>query len=77
MNRADAPVQPIACHNCRHYYVTWDVHFPYGCRAHAFKSKKSPSHEVYEASGVECQLFSRKKSRAAGSDEESYTCGHK
>jgi hypothetical protein len=69
MNRAGAPVKTIACHQCRYYYVTWDVHFPYGCRAHAFKSKKSPALEVHEVSGVECLLFSPKKSGAVESDE--------
>jgi hypothetical protein len=70
MNRAVKPIQPIACHQCRHYFVTWDVHFPHGCRAHGFKSKKSPAQEVYEASGMQCLLFSSKKSRAVESDEE-------
>ena len=51
----------IACHNCEHYHITWDARFPYGCRAHGFKSRKSPSLEVYEASGLECLLFAAKK----------------
>jgi hypothetical protein len=70
MNRAGAPIQPIACHQCRHYFITWDAHFPYGCRAHAFKSKNSPAQEVYEASGVQCLMFSPKKSRTIENDEE-------
>ena len=50
----------IACRNCRHYLLTWDVHLPYGCRAHGFKSAKSPAWSVYEASGMECLLYQPK-----------------
>lgn len=60
---------PVACHDCRYYLVTWDVQFPHGCRAHILKSKKSPSLQVYEASGLECQLYAPKKPRAAVSGE--------
>lgn len=49
------------CHNCEHYYITWDQNFPYGCRAMGFKSRKRPSQDVYESSGMDCQLFTRKK----------------
>jgi hypothetical protein len=57
--------QPANCHACRHYLVTWDQRFPYGCRAHGFKSKKSPALEVYEASGFPCQLFLPKTGKPA------------
>jgi len=32
----------IDCHKCEHYYVTWDKHFPHGCKAMKFKSKQLP-----------------------------------
>jgi hypothetical protein len=51
----------IACHKCRHYQVTWDARLPYGCRAHGFKTRKNPALAVYEASGIECQLFESKE----------------
>ena len=51
----------VSCRRCRHYYVTWDKHFPNGCRAIGFKSKSSPSSRVLTASGIECQLFLRKE----------------
>ena len=53
--------QPIACRMCRHYEVTWDAQRPYGCRAHHFKSGKSPARVVFEMSGAECQLFEPKE----------------
>jgi hypothetical protein len=60
--------KPVACNNCEHYHITWDGHFPYGCRAHGFKSRKSPSLEVYEASGMACLLFTAKKRLVSGND---------
>lgn len=48
------------CHQCVHFHVTWDYNFPYGCKAMGFKTKKIPSQDVYESSGIDCQLFSRK-----------------
>ena len=41
MNSAGAQVNLIACHEYSYYLVTWDIHFPHGCRAHIFKSKKN------------------------------------
>lgn len=48
---------PPNCHQCRHYYITHDAHFRYGCRAFDFKSQRLPMLEVIEASGQACQLF--------------------
>ncbi|RPI79891.1 MAG: uracil-DNA glycosylase [Desulfobacteraceae bacterium] len=53
-----------ACAQCRHYYITWDEHFPYGCRALAFKSKSPPAAAVHSASDMACQFFLPKKRRA-------------
>jgi len=51
------------CLKCRHYYVTWQPSFPYGCRAFGFKSKIAPCLEVYSASQKQCLKFEpRKKS---------------
>jgi len=56
----------IDCRKCRHYYITWDKKFPYGCRAIQFKSAKSPSFEVYAASGQACLRFHDKTMGAKG-----------
>jgi len=68
MHNAGTQGKRIACHNCEHYYTTWDSRFPFGCRAHGFKSRKNPSLEVTEASGLECQLYTAKRRSAAGND---------
>jgi len=51
----------ISCNKCTHFYVTWDKQYPRGCRAMNFKSREVPSTTVYEASGMECQKFKKKK----------------
>jgi len=61
MDVTDEPKRAVACRKCRHYLVTWEPRRPYGCRAHGFKSSRSPSAVVYETSGIPCQLFSPKK----------------
>ncbi|MDY6822409.1 MAG: uracil-DNA glycosylase [Thermodesulfobacteriota bacterium] len=50
----------IRCADCKHFYITWDEQFPYGCRAMGFKGKRSPATTVLNASEMPCQLFSPK-----------------
>jgi hypothetical protein len=50
----------IDCKKCRHYYITWDRKFPYGCKAIQFKSVRLPSVEVFAASGIACLRFEEK-----------------
>jgi hypothetical protein len=45
------------CRECQHYYITYDTHFPYGCRAMKFKSRHLPAQDVLEASGAHCLQF--------------------
>ena len=53
--------RPIDCHYCRHYFVTWDEHFPHGCRRMGFKSHRFPAEQVRHAmSGRDCILFEKK-----------------
>jgi len=49
-----------ACNHCRHYYITHDVRFRYGCRALDFKSRRQPVLDVIEASGQLCHYFQQK-----------------
>jgi hypothetical protein len=53
-------VRPV-CIKCIHYFITYEMARPYGCRAMGFKSKKNPARVVFENSGLECQLFVSKK----------------
>lgn len=55
----------VRCRDCRHYYVTHQVNFRYGCRALDFKSRREPATEVREASGQSCQYFHRKATQFA------------
>ena len=48
------------CKNCRHLYVTYNRHYPWGCKAFGFMSKKYPYLEVSHTSGMKCALFSFK-----------------
>jgi hypothetical protein len=60
MDQAGSTQDAVSCKDCRYYIITWDFQFPYGCRAHTFKSKKSPAMDVFEASGLQCLLFTPK-----------------
>ncbi|MBD3768050.1 MAG: uracil-DNA glycosylase [Gammaproteobacteria bacterium] len=51
----------IDCTQCQHYYVTWDVNRPHGCRFFAFKSLSSPALFVFESSGKSCEAFEQKQ----------------
>jgi len=52
------------CRGCRHYYITWDRSFPYGCRAMGFKSLQMPCIAVRMSSGKECLSFEPRKEKA-------------
>ena len=49
------------CLTCRHYFITWDPGFPYGCRAFQFKSAVIPYLEVKSASQMQCLKFEPRK----------------
>lgn len=50
----------VNCFACRHFLITHNPRFPYGCRAVGFKSRLLPSQEMYRNSGLTCQLFEQK-----------------
>jgi hypothetical protein len=61
-----------ACHKCIHYYITWDQHFPHGCRAMGFKSKRLPINDVRMAMrGKNCLAFELKKQKLHHGDKKS------
>ncbi len=50
----------VNCYKCKHFYITWDTHFPRGCRLLGFKSRSIPSEDVLRASGISCLSFEPK-----------------
>jgi hypothetical protein len=62
MDRGSNKNQPL-CFYCRHFYITWDRDFPYGCKAMGFKSRWHPSVAVFSSSGISCLRFERKESQ--------------
>jgi len=45
------------CLQCKHFYVTYDIRQPRGCRAFGFKSRRIPADIVQSSSGKLCTLF--------------------
>ena len=52
--RAPAEAARVNCYGCKHFFITWDKEFPYGCRRMEFRSKRLPSEDVIEADGQRC-----------------------
>ncbi len=55
----------IDCRKCKHFEITWDRNFPYGCKAMGFKTAFLPSVEVHKASGLACLKFEMKSKPSA------------
>jgi len=54
--------EKVSCFNCLSFYITYELRFPYGCRAIGFKSARMPSQEVSASSGMVCQFYKAKQS---------------
>jgi hypothetical protein len=50
----------VNCHDCVHFFVTWEKRTPNGCRAHGFKTAQIPSQVVFSSSGKPCLLYLKK-----------------
>lgn len=62
-NSGLAPPAIPDCNRCRHYYITHDAVFRYGCQALGFKSRRQPGRDVVDASGEPCRYFAAKATR--------------
>lgn len=51
----------INCFFCAHFFITYEVKHPYGCRVMGFKSARMPAVDVYNNSGMDCALYVRKE----------------
>ncbi|MCS6765772.1 MAG: hypothetical protein MO847_04765 [Candidatus Protistobacter heckmanni] len=49
--------RPPGCMKCAHFYVTYEIKFPYGCKAMGFKSTRMPQEEVIASSNERCHSF--------------------
>ena len=63
-------VERISCHKCKHFYVTWDKSFPYGCKVMGFKGKIIPSLMVFQASGKSCMAYEEKSGSTRKNESE-------
>ena len=52
------------CMKCRHFYITYDMKTPRGCRVYGIQSQQLPSLVVKSANkGKECIGFEKKASK--------------
>ncbi len=51
------------CNKCKHFYITWDTNYPYGCKALKFKAKRLPALEVKKYSGFNCLEYEPKENK--------------
>ena len=47
------------CRNCKHYFITFDRHTPYGCKVYQIKSARNPLQVIKSQlpAGSECLGF--------------------
>jgi hypothetical protein len=63
MGKKSPDDKDVNCRRCRHYFITYDSRFPYGCRVIGFKSRDIPAMVVYRDSGAACHMYSPKKKK--------------
>jgi hypothetical protein len=49
------------CYRCRHFRITHNPQWPYGCEFFGMRSKGLPSSEVLRSSGQVCGAFEEKE----------------
>jgi hypothetical protein len=57
----DTRDKKINCFTCKYFYLTWDKKYPRGCKAMGFKSREIPSQAVFQASGLDCAKYEKRK----------------
>ena len=65
----DSAVARPDCFKCLYLEITWDPVRPYACRSLNFKSKLIPWREVFNSSGLPCQLFEPKPEKRKNPDK--------
>lgn len=59
--------EKIDCFHCKYFYITWDPHFPNGCKVFGFKTRMQPAALVRESTGTDCITF-EPKTKTAGTN---------
>ncbi|NPV05414.1 MAG: uracil-DNA glycosylase [Syntrophaceae bacterium] len=54
MNGRRRQERKVSCFECRHFFITHEPAWPYGCKAMGFKSREMPSDAVLRNSGEPC-----------------------
>lgn len=54
------------CFQCKHFYITWDVKHPKGCKVYQVKSAELPWVIVAMSTKEGCVGFEAKDSKTAG-----------
>jgi hypothetical protein len=60
----------IDCRACRHFWITWQSRFPYGCRAFQMVCQSMPSAHVRQQSGEDCLYHEPKPQKKQKKDGE-------
>ncbi len=60
-NRKDHQGTLVNCFFCKHFFITYETKYPYGCQAMGFKSARMPAVDVFSNSGMDCAMFVRKE----------------
>jgi hypothetical protein len=57
------------CHQCKHFYITWNQKIPNGCKKFGIQCRELPSAIVKAAGMGDCQGFTPKKSSSEKSEK--------
>lgn len=60
MTRPPSDPESPNCYHCRHFRITHDPKWPYGCDYFGMKARALPSADVLRSSGRPCQAFEAK-----------------
>lgn len=61
INKKESQGTLVNCFFCKHFHITYEKKYPYGCQAIGFKSARMPAVDVFSNSGMDCALFDKKE----------------
>jgi len=63
----------VNCRDCAHFYVTWRMNYPYGCRSMGFNSRNLPCIDVLAQEGKVCMAYESKSAKVNSEILPGYT----